>query len=54
MVWAIGKVTSFDDSLPFIRRVFNVVSNADVSNLTFQSAFVGAGSAVCSHPEVIK
>ena len=51
---AVGNITPYDDAFPFIRRVFNVVRNADVNNPNIQSTFVGAGSAVCSHPEVTK
>jgi ABC-type phosphate transport system substrate-binding protein len=40
--------------LPTTRKMFNVIRNADVGAAPFNTTFVGPGSAICSHSEVLK
>jgi ABC-type phosphate transport system substrate-binding protein len=51
---AINNISPFDPSLPTTRKLFNVIRTGDIGVAPFNTTFVGAGSAICSHPEVIK
>ncbi len=51
---SVNGIGPFDNSFPFVRTVYNAVRTAQLGNADINATFVGAGSAVCTHPEVTK
>lgn len=52
---AINGQSPFDLSdFPGARKFYNVIRTADVGVAPFTTTFVGAGSEICSHPEVLE
>ncbi|MGH3872602.1 MAG: hypothetical protein ACRDSR_14025 [Pseudonocardiaceae bacterium] len=52
---AINGESPFDLSdFPGARKLYNVLRNADIGVAPYNTTFVGAGSAICSHPEVLE